>query len=154
MIIREIPIRNRSRIIPMNTEGIVQAKHASNCAHPMSRRSAISIGTLGLLGLGTNHLTELQASRSTPTSGKAKKVIFIFLSGGLSHHDTFDMKPNASSEIRGEFNPISTRTPGLQICEHLPQLARRSHLWSLCRSVTHSTNEHSQGHHILSLIHI
>ena len=133
----------------MSTEDADQLNHASTCAHPMSRRSAISIGALGLLGLGTNHLAELQAAHSDNTTGKAKNVIFIFLSGGLSHHDTFDMKPNAASEIRGEFNPISTRTPGLQICEHLPQLARRSHLWSLCRSLTHSTNEHSHGHHIM-----
>ena len=118
-------------------------------AHPITRRSAISVGALGLLGLGANHLSEIQANAARVTSGKAKKVIFIFLSGGLSHHDTFDMKPEASNEIRGEFNPIPTNTPGLQICEHLPQLAKRSHLWSLCRSLTHSTNEHSQGHHIM-----
>ncbi len=119
--------------------------------HPITRRSAISVGALGLLGLGANHLSELQAKPTPlePTTGQAKKVIFIFLSGGLSHHDTFDMKPGAASEIRGEFKPIPTRTPGLQICEHLPRLAKRSHLWSLCRSLTHSTNEHSQGHHIM-----
>lgn len=80
---------------------------------------------------------------------RAKSVIFIFLSGGLSQIDTFDMKPEASEEIRGEFKPIPTRTPGLHICEHLPMLARRSHLWGLCRSITHDSNEHSQGHHIM-----
>ena len=86
---------------------------------------------------------------STATRPKAKSVIFIFLSGGLSQIDTFDMKPDASEEIRGEFKPIPTRTPGLHICEHLPMLAQRSHLWALCRSITHDSNEHSQGHHIM-----
>ena len=59
------------------------------------------------------------------------------------------MKPDAPPEIRGEFKPIPTRTPGLHICEHLPELAKRSHLWALCRSLTHKWNEHSQGHHIM-----
>jgi len=76
-------------------------------------------------------------------------VIYIFLSGGLAQHDSFDMKPAAPAEIRGEFKPIDTSTPGLQICEHLPLLAQRSHLWALCRSLTHPSNDHSAGHHIM-----
>jgi hypothetical protein len=82
-------------------------------------------------------------------SGKAKSCIFIFLSGGLAQHESFDMKPDAPQDIRGEFRPIATRTPGLQICEHLPMLAERSPLWSLCRSLSHGSNEHSAGHHIM-----
>ena len=120
-------------------------------AHPISRRTAVQVGSLGLLGLAHEHLGLLRTEANVPGSSppSAKNVIFIFLSGGLSHHDTFDMKPNASSDVRGEFRPIRTTTPGLQICEHLPLLAQRSHRWSLCRSLTHSTNEHSQGHHIM-----
>ena len=76
-------------------------------------------------------------------------VIYIFLSGGLSQIDTFDMKPDASPEIRGEFDPIATKTPGLHICEHLPMLAQRSERWAICRSITHGSNEHSQGHHMM-----
>ena len=123
--------------------------------HPSaSRRSAIQAGAIGLLGLGGNHLQALQASDSTHPKGKqthvgAKSCIFIFLSGGLAQHDSFDMKPEAPDSIRGEFQPIATRTPGIQICEHLPELAKKSHLWSLCRSLTHPSNEHSQGHHIM-----
>lgn len=83
------------------------------------------------------------------TQRRSKSVIYIFLSGGLGQHDSFDMKPEAPANIRGEFQPIDTRTPGLQICEHLPRLAQRSHLWSLCRSLTHPTNDHSAGHHIM-----
>lgn len=110
--------------------------------HPrMSRRFAVQAGAVGLLGLGTNHLTSLREARAGVggTPGKARSVIYIFLSGGLGQHDSFDMKPQAAAEIRGEFQPIDTNTPGLQICEHLPLLAQRSHLWALCR---------------LSLIHI
>ena len=73
-------------------------------------------------------------------------MIYIFLSGGLAQHDSFDMKPDAPDGIRGEFKPIATRTPGIQICEHLPLLAERSNLWSLVRSMHHGYPEHSAGH--------
>ena len=86
----------------------------------MSRRVAIQAGSIGLLGLGGNHLTPLRAMADTPKSGRAKSLIYIFLSGGLGQHDSFDMKPNAPKEVRGEFNPIPTKTPGIHICEHLP----------------------------------
>src|SRR6185295_8055385 len=70
-------------------------------------------------------------------------------SGGLSQHESFDPKPDAPMEVRGEFKPIRTSTPGLHICEHLPELAKRSHKWALCRSLSHPSSEHSQGHHIM-----
>src|SRR5262249_34196689 len=84
-----------------------------------------------------------------PMAPPAQSVIYIFLSGGLAQHESFDPKPDAPAEIRGEFAPIATGTPGVQICEHLPMLARRSHLWSMVRSLTHSSNEHSAGHMIM-----
>jgi hypothetical protein len=76
-------------------------------------------------------------------------VIYIFLSGGLAQQDSFDLKPDAPEQVRGEFRPIETATPGIRICEHLPQLARRSHLWALVRSLTHPSNDHSAGHQIM-----
>ncbi len=118
----------------------------------LARRTAIQIGAAGILGLGSNHLSalrEVNAAASPRPSGKAKSCIFIFLSGGLSQHESFDMKPSAPEDIRGEFRPIATKTPGLQICEHLPKLAAQSHLWSLCRTLSHPSNDHSTGHHIL-----
>lgn len=118
----------------------------------VSRRESLQIGAIGILGMGVNHLLGLrqaQAAEGTRPSGKAKSCIFIFLSGGLAQHESFDMKPDAPENVRGEFRPIATRTPGLQICEHLPMLAERSQLWSLCRSLTHGSNEHSAGHHIM-----
>ncbi len=117
----------------------------------LHRRAAIQAGAVGLLGLGMNHVDGLRAlaattDRAGSSDPKAKNVIYIFLSGGLAQHDSFDMKPGAPEGIRGEFHPAATRTPGLQICEHLPMLAERSNLWSLVRSMHHGQPEHSAGH--------
>jgi len=116
-----------------------------------TRREALQVGSIGLLGLGMNHLAGLRCANAAAPDfpGKTKSCIFIFLSGGLAQHESFDMKPDAPEEIRGEFKPIATQTPGIQICEHLPMLAERSNLWAICRSLTHSSNEHSAGHHIM-----
>jgi Protein of unknown function (DUF1501) len=128
---------------------------ASNSpGHPtFSRRFALQAGAVGLLGLGTDHLAALRAASASddPARGpqQARSVIFIFLSGGLAQQDSFDPKPDAPEGIRGEFRPIATRTPGIHICEHLPLLAQRSHLWSIVRSLTHATNDHSAGHHVM-----
>ncbi len=113
----------------------------------------IQAGAIGLLGLGSADLRELRAAELAEFSGgsepKAKAVIYIFLSGGLAQHESFDMKPDAPDEIRGEFRPIATTVPGLEISEHLPLLAARAHQWSLVRSLTHPWNEHSQGHQVM-----
>ncbi len=117
--------------------------------HPLvSRRTAIQAGAIGLLGLGINHLRALHAASPAvaPGRGTAKSCIYIFLSGGLAQHESFDLKPDAPAEVRGEFQPISTNTPGIQICEHLPGLARRSQHWAVVRSLTHPTNDHTLGH--------
>ncbi len=118
--------------------------------HPLvSRRTALQAGAIGLLGLGMNHLPALRAAvppGASAAPSRAKACIYIFLSGGLAQHDSFDLKPEAPDSIRGEFKPIATRTPGVQICEHLPLLAQRSHLWSLVRSLTHPSNSHTHGH--------
>jgi len=113
----------------------------------LTRRTMLQAGTVSLLGLGTNHLHALEDS--SLFEGSAKSIIYIFLSGGLGQQDSFDMKPEAPENIRGEFLPISTATPGVHICEHLPQLAKRSQHWSLIRSLTHPYNEHSEGHHVM-----
>jgi hypothetical protein len=117
-----------------------------------SRRTAIQAGSIGLLGLGMNHVAGLRAmaaETTSPAPKSRKAVIYIFLSGGLAQHDSFDPKPDAPDNIRGEFAPIATRTPGIQVCEHLPLLAARSDKWALVRSLTHPYNEHSLGHHVM-----
>ncbi|MDB4793799.1 DUF1501 domain-containing protein [Pirellulaceae bacterium] len=117
--------------------------------HPnITRRTAVMAGGIGILGMGSGHLSRLHAEVA-PDKAKAKNVIYIFLSGGLAQQDSFDMKPNAPEEIRGEFKPISTQTSGVHICEHLPKLAGISEKWSLVRSLTHPYQEHSQGHMVM-----
>jgi hypothetical protein len=115
---------------------------------PHSRRTALRAGAIGLMGLGMNHLAPLRADE-TSAGSKNKRCIFIFLSGGLSQHDSFDLKPDAPAEVRGEFKSIGTRTPGTRICEHLPMLADRSEHWSLVRSLTHPYNEHFEAHMVM-----
>jgi uncharacterized protein (DUF1501 family) len=121
-------------------------------AHPaIPRRAAVQAGAVGLLGLGMNHVRALRAADGGPAAAdpQARACIYIFLSGGLAQHDSFDPKPEAPDSVRGEFAPIDTATPGIQICEHLPMLAQRSRLWALCRSLTHPSNDHRAGHHIM-----
>ena len=108
-------------------------------SHRFSRRT-----WLAAAAAGTVAQPFVRAEPVSPT--RPGSVIYIFLSGGLGQQDSFDPKPDAPVDIRGEFDPITTQTPGLQICEHLPLLAQRSDLWSVVRSLSHPYNEHSQGH--------
>ena len=121
------------------------------CVHPgISRRTAVQVGGIGLLGLGMNHVAGIRDMAADAASlPRPKGVIYIFLSGGLTQHDSFDPKPHAPDNIRGEFSPIATETPGVQICEHLPMLAQRSNRWAMVRSLTHPYNEHSEGHMVM-----
>lgn len=120
--------------------------HAQRVAASLlSRRMVLQTG----FAAGMSSLAARSSSAATSTGRSPKSCIYIFLSGGLAQHESFDLKPDAPDAIRGEFAPIATRTPGIDICEHLPLLAQRSHLWSLCRSLTHNTNGHSEGHHMM-----
>jgi hypothetical protein len=143
--------------LPWNREGRdMNHESSSPLSHPqVSRRAALQAGGVGLLGLGINHLDALRgmaapANAAQTSAGQgtatAKSCIYIFLSGGLAQQDSFDLKPEAPDTIRGEFNPIATATPGIEICEHLPGLAQRSNQWALVRSLTHPTNGHTKGH--------
>lgn len=118
--------------------------------HPrFTRRTAVQAGAIGLLGLGQNQLRSLQAVAGDASAVRGRSCIYIFLSGGLAQHESFDLKPEAPAEIRGEFQPIATATPGIQISEHLPRLAQRSDDWALLRSLTHPTNDHTLGHFLM-----
>jgi hypothetical protein len=111
----------------------------------ISRRSFLQAGSLLVGGLTLPGLLQAE-QRSGKRSHKA--VIMVYLSGGLSHHDSFDMKPNAPAEIRGEFKPISTKVPGVQICELLPRLAGMMDQLALVRSIVGLRDEHSSFHTI------
>ena len=88
----------------------------------LTRRQMLGVGVLG--GFTLSQYLRLHAAASPEKSKRS--AIFIFMEGGPSHQDTFDLKPEAPAEVRGEFKPISTNARGVEICEHLPRLARRA----------------------------
>src|SRR5258708_5011346 len=106
------------------------------------RRDFIQFGTAGLLGLGLPELLRLEASGSPPRARRADSVIMIWLSGGPSSIDMWDMKPEAPDGIRGEFKPISTSVRGAQVCEYLPKMARALNKVTLIRSLQHTLPVH------------
>jgi len=113
----------------------------------LSRRRMLQAGGIGAMNLTLPDL--LQAEESTQNTSRAKSdaksCIFIHQYGGLSQLDSWDMKPDAPQEIRGPYKPISTATPGFQICELMPQLARLSPLYAVVRSMTHTQSNHIQA---------
>ena len=92
-----------------------------------------------------NELAALQSLAAGDGESAGKSVIYIYAIGGMSQFETFDMKPDAPLDIRGEFRPIATATPDTFVCEHLPELARRSEMFSLVRTITHPENSHLNG---------
>lgn len=109
----------------------------------VSRRSFLRIGAMGLGGLSLTMADLLRAEAASGIGSSHKAVINIHLSGGPSHQDMFDLKPNAPVEYRGEFNPIATNVPGIEICEHMPQLAQMADRYAIIRSLVGSTGQHS-----------
>ena len=115
----------------------------------VSRRNFLKIGALGLGGLALPELLRAEAVSGIRSAGNQHKaVIMIFLPGGPSHQDMFDLKVDAPAEVRGEFKPIPTNVPGIQICEHLPRLAQLSDKFAVVRTVTHGHNDHNACHYI------
>lgn len=106
----------------------------------ISRRNFLRIGALGLGGLTLPQLLRAEASSGVGRSHKA--VIMIFLPGGPSHQDIFDLKMDAPKEIRGEFKPIPTNVSGIQICEHLPRLAKAADRYTIIRSMVGAEDRH------------
>jgi len=120
------------------------------CAPGISRRHLLRLGGLGLLGLSLPGLLRA-AGRSPGRKARARSVVFLHQWGGPSHHDTFDMKPNAPDAIRGEYRPAATRVPGLQVCEHLPRVARIADKLCLVRTLHHTMKNHnSAGYYSLT----
>ncbi len=107
----------------------------------LTRRSFLQIGSLALGGLTLPAL--LRAEERAATRARPKSVILVYLSGGLSHIDSFDPKPDAPDGVRGEFRPISTAVPGVRICELLPEIAARMDRFALLRSIVGLRDEHS-----------
>lgn len=116
---------------------------ASSHRERICRRELLRLGGLSLFsGMTWPHLLTAAPSAGLPR-GRAKSVILLNLLGGPSQLDMFDLKPAAPAEVRGEFQPIDTSVPGLQICEHLPNIARLMHKACLIRTITHRYNAHN-----------
>jgi hypothetical protein len=123
----------------------------------VTRREWLRIGGLAGIGGAALGLSELMAGRAVAADGtrrgegfgRAKNCIVVFLFGAPAHQDTWDLKPSAPAEIRGEFQPISTSVPGIQVCEHMPLLARQAHRYLQIRSVTHPDNTHTVAMHYM-----
>lgn len=107
----------------------------------ISRRSFLSIGSLAVGGLTLADLMRCEAARNEGLGHKS--VIMVYLSGGISHQDTVDLKPNAPKEVRGEFNPIETSVPGIQFGELLPNIAKVADRCAVIRSVVGQRDEHT-----------
>ena len=113
----------------------------------VSRRDFLRIGGLGLGGLALPDILRAQAAAAGSATGAApssnKAVIMIFLAGGPPHQDMFDLKPDAPAEIRGEFRPAKTTVPGVEICEHMPRIARMMDKFAVIRSMVGCSGDHA-----------
>ena len=111
----------------------------------LNRRELLHVGGISLLGLNAQGLAQLRAQSPADSAAarhRHNSCVFIFLFGGPSHIDLWDMKPEAPLEMRGEFKPAATSVPGIHLCEHLPMLARQMDKLCLLRSMTHHMNVH------------
>jgi hypothetical protein len=113
----------------------------------ITRRELLRAGTISALGLGLADAFRLRARAAE--SARMPNCILIWLDGGPSHLDTFDLKPEAPVEVRGPFQPIATRVPGMNICEYFPRLAQQTDKVCLVRSMTSELGEHNFGSHYL-----
>lgn len=135
---------------------LVGSRRVATC-NRLSRRTVLEAAGAGLLGLTLPKLLAAEqkaasASGSSPPP-RAKSVIFLFLFGGPSQLETFDMKPAAPAKIRGPFQPIACKTPELKICEHLPRVAGLTDQLCVIRTMSHSYNDHSGGGHYVQTGH-
>ncbi|MCB1207971.1 MAG: DUF1501 domain-containing protein [Verrucomicrobiales bacterium] len=117
------------------------------CCGPRTRRSFLEMGAISLLGINLSDVLRAEtAAKNAGRKLKEKSVIFVWLPGGMSHLESYDMKPDAPVEYRGVFNPIRTKVPGTQICELFPQQAKLTDKFNIIRSISHEFSDHGGGH--------
>ena len=131
----------------MSDKHLANNKQGAICPGPVSRRSFLQAGSLLLGGLSLGDLFRLRAAAAKQTRRPEPdtSVILIWLQGGPSHMETYDIKPEAPVEYRGEFQPISTAVPGMDICEYLPLHAKVADRFTLIRSISHGFANHAAG---------
>ncbi len=115
------------------------------CHGPVSRRSFLTAGTLGVAGLSLADVLRLRAAQGKASAAPDTSVIFVWLAGGPPHLDMYDMKPDAPEEYRGPFRPIKTNVRGIDVCEHMPLHAKCADKYALIRSISHKFNDHGGG---------
>lgn len=128
--------------------------------YSLDRRGLLKIGAAGVVGAGLPFTRSMgfggqhadvsanPTKQSLPGAGKAKSVLIVLLSGGPSQLDTFDPKPDAPAEVRGEFATIPTTIPGVAVCEHLPRFAKQTDRWSIVRTLAHREHNHLLATHV------
>jgi hypothetical protein len=122
-------------------------KRPISCPGPLSRRQFLKLGALSLGACGLGGVTPWQlTARGSDRPATDTSVIFIWLPGGPPHMETYDMKPDAPAEYRGEFKPIKTVVPGIEVCELLPLHTKVADRFSLIRSIAHTFADHGGGH--------
>jgi hypothetical protein len=114
-------------------------------ARRLTRRGVLQLGAATAFGWGFADLLALRSFAGVSAGGKAKSVIVLFAWGGMSHLDTWDLKAEASPDIRGQFQPIATTVPGIEISEHLPRIAQQMHHIAVVRSVRHEASDHREA---------
>ena len=121
----------------------IESEHGGRFCDRLTRRQFLKIGGLALGGLTLTDI--LRAEEQAGIRNSHKAVIMVYLPGGPAHQDTFDLKPDAPSDVRGEFKPIKTNVPGIEICEHLPRLAQMMDKFAVIRSLVGMRDEHSSN---------
>lgn len=116
--------------------------------YEIDRRNFLRIGAAGVAGASLPFSLQGSSGGTSSAPGRAKSVLIVWLAGGLGQLDSLDMKPNAPVEIRGEFSPVDTHVPGIQVCEHLPLLAQQMNRWSIVRSLSHLEHNHLLATHV------
>src|SRR5246127_4642763 len=118
----------------------------------VTRRDCLKLGLGGLLGGSFVHMLHARAAASTPGDGltpRALSCILIWMDGGPSHYETFDPKPSAPREIRGEFEPLATKVPGIHFSQHMKRLAGLADKLAVVRSIRHDQGNHGAGNHYM-----
>ncbi len=109
---------------------------------PITRRTCLQVGTLSAFGLSLPTLLRADADSKRANAKRLKSVVLVYLGGGISHHDSFDLKPEAPDEIRGKYQPIQSNLPGVQVGELLPMMSQAMDKVCLVRSGAHNNDHH------------
>ena len=122
--------------------------HPQRVCSGLTRREMLQAGGAGLFGVSLSRVLAAEGAAQPLTNGRAKSVLFLYLFGGPSQLETFDMKPDAPAKLRGPFQPIDSRTPELRLCEHLRRTSQISDKIAVVRTMTHPHNDHNACHYI------